>query len=345
MDSESDDKNSAVHPSSSNANHVLNEVTASEQPRKFMLLLPDIPRPLPRTSSRDKLFERIRLLEQLLHHASDQIAADYALKILMDDENGQLRTQLFQKKDKDGTRALTVSARLLTHEDSDLWNQISKHAQKYKELHKELEVKTAEFRRRQDEREREREREEKDAKKKLEKEAKAAQRAADLADRQARKEAESAEKAAKKKAEAEERAAKKAVEIARKAAEREAKAAANAAKKATKEAAQAAKAAEREAKRKGTGMWNNANKENANIPVDDTTPQTSGAHTRPRPRPAYRRPLGASQSGNQTCPAPTPLIDPQLLNATQKRRHSITEEGPEQDDHITKRSRMDTTPN
>lgn len=106
---------------------------------EFSLTLPELPSVLPPKASRSTLLTHVALLRKLLDDACAQISADYAQKILMDQENGQLRIQLFLKlKDKDNTRALTSSARVLTHQESRVLMLVSEHAERMKFVHEEL---------------------------------------------------------------------------------------------------------------------------------------------------------------------------------------------------------------
>ncbi|KAL5499174.1 hypothetical protein ACEPAH_1692 [Sanghuangporus vaninii] len=340
----SNDVDSTVEPSARPSNHILNEITVTRQMQKFTLHLPDMPLSLSSTATRGEMYEHIISLERLLRQASDQIAADHAQKILMDDENGQLRTQLFQKKNKDGTRALTVSARLLTHEDSDLWNQIYQHKEKFKDMHEELGLKAAEFRKRREEKEKK----EKEAKKKAERDAKFTQREVEAAEKATLKDAEAAEKAARKKANAQERVARKEAEAEEKAAKKAAEKAARAAKKEAETMAKAAKAAERAAGRKNLKPRKevsslDANKENLHIPTatDNVIIQASPVRRQPQPqpRPAYRGVLADACTSNQSLQTYAPVIDPQLLTSGEKRNRSIINGGMQEDDHIMKRPR------
>ncbi|KAL5501527.1 hypothetical protein ACEPAH_8787 [Sanghuangporus vaninii] len=346
--SASNDMVDAVEQLDGTADHVLNEITVTRQSGKFSLHLLDMPLSLPFTATKVELCKRITLLERLLQQASEQIAADHAQKILMDDENGQLRMQLFQKKkDKDGTRAHTVSAWLLTYEDSDLWNQIYQHKEKFKALYEELELKAVEFRKRREEKEKK----EKEAKKKAEKYAKIARKEAEAAEKAIKKVSEAAEKAARKEADAHERAARREAEAEEKAAKKAAEKIARIARQEAEAAAKAAKATERAAGRKKVKQNKeisplDANKENVHAPADRITIQASPVqHQRqPRPRPAYHGVLADSHTSNQNLQMHVPVVDPQLLTLGEKRNRLVTDEHAQEDDHITKRSRTNTEP-
>ena len=164
----------------------------SVQPR-FQLTLLDIPPPLHPKATRNELTAQLESYHQLLDQANAQIAADHAQKVLMEQENGQLRMQLFLKsKDKDNSRVLTSSARVLTHPESQLQLQVFQCSERMKEVHEELpKVVTARTKR-------------------LEEEAKRCMRAeqeAKAAAEKARREAERRQKAEDRKKEKEKQAA------------------------------------------------------------------------------------------------------------------------------------------
>lgn len=182
---------------------------------RFKLILPDLPNVLPPRAPRTELITQIGQLRELLAQACQQIAADHAQKTLMDQENGQLRTQLFQKtKEKDNSRALTSSARLLTHQDTLILFQVCRYAARMKDVHEELpkavsarvkrleaqekeKQRTANEARQADERQRrETERLRKEAERQLEKQRKTAEREAMRRAKELEREAEKSRKAA-----------------------------------------------------------------------------------------------------------------------------------------------------
>lgn len=114
------------------------EIDAPEEPQ-FSLVLLDVPPKLPSGATRNKLLLQLEQLRSLLAQANAQIAADHAQKILMEQENGQLQAQLFlRSKEKDGNRALTSSARVLTHTDTQLLLQVYDYSERMKLVHEEL---------------------------------------------------------------------------------------------------------------------------------------------------------------------------------------------------------------
>lgn len=81
-----------------------------------------IPPPLPANASLAETREQLDQVRKELDRARIQIEADHAQKVLMDEENGELRRQLFEKSSqKDKSRALTTSAQLLTHNNFVEW--------------------------------------------------------------------------------------------------------------------------------------------------------------------------------------------------------------------------------
>lgn len=272
---------------------------------------------------------QIQALRGLLKEANDQIAADHAQHVLMDDENGQLRAQLFQKtKEKDNSRALTSGARILTHQETLLWNKILEHREQYSDLHAEIILKGQEYKKRVAGREKK----EKERKKKEETEKKAAEKKADEEGKRAT-EKEAAEKAkkAEKEAALEVQKADKAVKQAKAASRRAVKAAAATSEKAAKEAAEAAgvaaeaaaaaaKIAERmeeaEATRKPQGKKRKAESNECTTQVEKENTHQPENHPQIRlripPRPVYRSALANRLIPDDNVPD-TSVIDPQLL--------------------------------
>ncbi len=108
-----------------------NEVPNTEQ--KFQLKVPAL---LPSYTNCGAMYARLTELHALLGRAEAQISADHALKILMEAENAQLRSELHHKsKEKDGTRAHCSSARLLTYPETQMWSQILRHKERLDPLH------------------------------------------------------------------------------------------------------------------------------------------------------------------------------------------------------------------
>ena len=115
------------------------EMTADNNAMTYKLTLLDMPPPTPSNLSYKELHLLVDQHRKLLEQANQQIAADHAQKVLMDQENGQLRKQLFLKtKEKEGSRALTSSARVLTHNESQLHLQIHRNSERMKVAHEAL---------------------------------------------------------------------------------------------------------------------------------------------------------------------------------------------------------------
>lgn len=90
----------------------------NEQDSDIQYVLKNLPRKLPPFASRDALANQNAELRYLLDRSCYQMQRDYALKKLMEKENGRLRKRLFDKSSKKKSKFAQGFARHMTSEES-----------------------------------------------------------------------------------------------------------------------------------------------------------------------------------------------------------------------------------
>jgi hypothetical protein len=236
-----------------------------------LFALVDRPKPPCGNASQQVLYKHIEALDTLLDQCEGQMSADHAQKLLMDNENGALRSQMFDKRgEKRKKREVTNARHMTSHENmielaKDEWKEkmkivwaetvwkerkdMIKDAEKAEKQAKELRLKEAEAERKSQERAKIQEA------KRIEIEAEQQRKATEKAIEQARK-------AADKEMEQALKAAEKEAEKARKAEEREAE---RVRKVLEKEAAKARKVAEKEEEKMRKAAAKEGREERANV--------------------------------------------------------------------------------
>ncbi|KAF7971789.1 hypothetical protein HWV62_19919 [Athelia sp. TMB] len=92
------------------------DTDSTDQENEVKFILKEVPKPLSELASRAALAAQNLHLRYLLDRACFQMEKDYAIKVLMDKENGRLRKKLFDKSAKKGKKT-TGYARHMTSDE------------------------------------------------------------------------------------------------------------------------------------------------------------------------------------------------------------------------------------